>query len=39
LALGELADDLLLASTRVMPVKLQESGFRFQDADLSLALG
>ena len=39
LALGELADDLMLASTRVMPVKLQESGFRFQDADLSLALG
>jgi uncharacterized protein (TIGR01777 family) len=39
LALGELADSLMLASTRVVPVKLQESGFRFQDANLSLALG
>jgi ligand-binding SRPBCC domain-containing protein len=39
LALGELADALMLASTRVVPVKLQESGFRFQDADISLALG
>jgi uncharacterized protein len=38
LVLGELADNLMLASTRVVPVKLQESGFRFQDADLSLAL-
>ena len=39
LALGELADALMLASTRVVPVKLQESGFGFRDSDLSLALG
>jgi uncharacterized protein (TIGR01777 family) len=38
-ALGELADALLLASTRVIPAKLIESGFAFEDADLSLALG
>jgi uncharacterized protein (TIGR01777 family) len=38
LALGELADALMLASTRVAPIKLLESGFRFQDVDLSLAL-
>jgi ligand-binding SRPBCC domain-containing protein len=39
LALGELADALLFASARVIPTKLLNSGFRFQDSDLSLALG
>jgi ligand-binding SRPBCC domain-containing protein len=39
LALGELADALLLASTRVIPTKLLNTGFKFQDADISLALG
>jgi uncharacterized protein (TIGR01777 family) len=39
LALGELADELLLASTRVVPEKLRESGFRFEDSDLRIALG
>jgi uncharacterized protein (TIGR01777 family) len=38
-ALGELADDLLLSSIRVVPNKLLESGFRFEDTDLLLALG
>jgi uncharacterized protein (TIGR01777 family) len=38
LALGELADALLLASTRVVPGKLLASGFRFEDPDLSFAL-
>lgn len=38
LALGEMADALLLASTRVAPTKLEESGyqFRFKDAESSL---
>ena len=39
LAMGELADALLLASTRVVPDKLGSSGFRFDDPDLLLALG
>jgi ligand-binding SRPBCC domain-containing protein len=38
LALGELADTLLLASTRVVPGKLLASGFRFEDPDLAFAL-
>jgi NAD dependent epimerase/dehydratase family enzyme len=29
LALGEMADELLLASTRVEPAKLQAAGFKF----------
>jgi len=37
-ALGELADALLLASTRVLPAKLQASGFGFRHPDLSLAM-
>lgn len=32
-ALGELADDLYLASIRAVPRKLQQAGFRFQQAD------
>lgn len=38
LALGEMADALLLASTRVRPAKLLQSGFRFEDTDINLAL-
>jgi ligand-binding SRPBCC domain-containing protein len=38
MALGELADALLLASTRAVPSKLLGSGFRFHDSDIGLAL-
>jgi uncharacterized protein (TIGR01777 family) len=38
LAFGEMADALLLASTRVVPVKLQQSGFTYQHANLEPAL-
>jgi ligand-binding SRPBCC domain-containing protein len=38
LALGELADELLVASARVHPAKLLETGFRFEDGDILLAL-
>lgn len=38
LALGEMADALLLASTRVAPLKLQESGYKFQHPTLAGAL-
>jgi uncharacterized protein (TIGR01777 family) len=38
LAFGEMADELLLASTRVEPRKLQESGFQFRHAGLEDAL-
>ncbi len=38
LAFGEMADELLLSSTRVEPRKLQESGFQFKNADLESAL-
>lgn len=38
LALGELADALLFASARVVPEKLEASGFRFEDNDIRLAL-
>lgn len=38
LAFGEMGDELLLASTRVVPGRLQESGFRFQFPELSAAL-
>jgi uncharacterized protein (TIGR01777 family) len=37
-ALGEMADALLLASTRVLPRRLMESGFVFRDANLHGAL-
>ncbi len=38
LALGEMADALLLASTRVVPKVLLNSGYRFRFADLDAAL-
>ena len=38
LALGEAADELLLASQRVRPAKLAASGFRFADPELEPAL-
>jgi uncharacterized protein (TIGR01777 family) len=37
LAFGEMADAALLASTRVLPKRLQEKGFRFEDATLGEA--
>lgn len=38
LALGEMGREVLLSSTRVMPEKLLESGYRFRNPDLSGAL-
>jgi uncharacterized protein len=38
LALGEMADELLLASQKVMPAKLADSGYRFSEPDLAGAL-
>lgn len=38
LLLGEMADELLLASSRVRPEKLFEAGYCFQDADLTETL-
>ncbi|MEM7519068.1 MAG: DUF1731 domain-containing protein, partial [Planctomycetota bacterium] len=38
LAFGEMADELLLASTRVVPNKLKESGFQFATPTLAEAL-
>jgi NAD dependent epimerase/dehydratase family enzyme len=38
LALGEMADALLLSSQRVVPQKLQQLGYRFLHADLAVAL-
>ena len=38
LAFGEMADALLLASTRVQPQRLMESGFEFRYPDLESAL-
>jgi uncharacterized protein len=38
LALGEAADELLLASQRARPAKLEASGFRFAAPDLATAL-
>jgi uncharacterized protein len=38
LALGELADALLLSSQRVVPSKLEHSGYKFADSDLAHAL-
>jgi NAD dependent epimerase/dehydratase family enzyme len=38
LAFGEMADALLLASTRVEPAKLQNMGYRFRYPDLEGAL-
>lgn len=39
LVLGEMADELLLASQRVVPKVAMESGFRFQYPQLETALG
>lgn len=38
LAFGEMADELLLASQRVQPAKLEETGFEFQYSELGRAL-
>jgi uncharacterized protein (TIGR01777 family) len=38
LAFGEMAEALLLASTRVVPTRLQESGYGFLHSDLEAAL-
>jgi len=38
LAFGEMADELLLASQRVAPKKLQQSGYSFKYADLEASL-
>ena len=34
----EMADEMLLAGQRVLPAKLQQSGFRFAQPDLDGAL-
>lgn len=39
LVFGEMGNDLLLASTRVIPERLQEAGFPFAHPDLETALG
>src|SRR5579863_2440290 len=38
LALGEMADGLLLSSQRALPEKLQTLGYKFQDSDLGFTL-
>lgn len=38
LLFGQMADEALLASTRVLPVQLEESEYRFRDPDLGPAL-
>jgi uncharacterized protein (TIGR01777 family) len=38
LAVGEAADELLLASTRAVPTRLQSAGFRFDHPELEAAL-
>jgi uncharacterized protein len=38
LALGQMADDLLLSSTRVVPRRLEETGYAFRYPDLEPAL-
>jgi uncharacterized protein len=38
LALGEMADEMLLSSARVLPRKLQQAGYPFRDPDLEPAL-
>lgn len=38
MALGQMADDLLLSSTRVLPRRLQSSGYTFRQPDLATAL-
>lgn len=39
LALGEMADALLLSSQRVLPSRLEQSGYKFAQPDLASALG
>jgi hypothetical protein len=39
LALGEMADALLLSSQRAMPSKLEQSGYKFADIDPAVTLG
>ena len=38
LLFGEMGDELLLSSTRVAPVRLQQAGYRFQHEDFEQAL-
>jgi uncharacterized protein len=38
LMFGEMADAMLLSSSKVLPIRLQETGFRFQYPDLKPAL-
>jgi len=38
LAFGEMADEMLLASQKVIPTKLNKAGFRFEFPDLEGAL-
>jgi len=38
LLLGQMADDLLLASTRVKPVELEQAGYQFKHPELEAAL-
>jgi NAD dependent epimerase/dehydratase family enzyme len=38
LAFGEMADEMLLASQKVMPKKLQHAGFAFRYPELADAL-
>jgi len=38
LAAGEMAEEMLLASQRVVPRRLLEAGFNFEDAELEPAL-
>ena len=38
LAFGEMARETMLASQRVLPKRLDEAGFQFQDADIAAAL-
>ncbi len=38
LAFGEMAQETMLASQRVLPKRLEEAGFQFEDADIGAAL-
>jgi NAD dependent epimerase/dehydratase family enzyme len=38
LALGQMADEVLLASSRALPMRLQALGYRFQEPTLGAAL-
>ncbi len=38
LVLGEMADDLILGSTRVVPTRLQAAGYQFQNPEIEAAL-